>query len=202
MAASSTVLAGSPRLIYLPSTEAGVDHAAIVEAFGDQGFDVSTHAYAGEDRRTYARRIAAEIKALMAQGVPAEEINVVGAGTGSAIATLASAAVGNAHVNYVLLGQCDPLLKHQYRFRMSGRVLGVRDDADTASHSCRPLWNESPRVSERQDLVLNTSYGADLFDAPRNEWLQPLLEWSGGGQVDVGEIKVTQVTAPKPERGH
>jgi hypothetical protein len=127
LAASSTAVAGSPHLIYLPSTEAGVDHAAIVQAFEDQGFEVSTFAYAGEKRLAYAHRIADEVRGLMAKGVAPEEINVVGAGTGSKVATLTSALVGNGHVNYALLGQCDPHMKANYNFRMSGRVLGIHE---------------------------------------------------------------------------
>jgi hypothetical protein len=194
MAASAAAPAESPRLIYLPSSESGVDHGAIVQALGAQGFQVVSVDSEGQDRLTYAKRVAKEIRGLLAQGVPAAEINVVGVGTGSAVATLVSARVGDPDVNYVLLGRCDPILKSEYRFRMSGRVLGVQDDADTASHSCRTLWTESPRVSDRQEVVLHSGYGATLFHAPREQWMAPLVQWSGGGRVTVGEgARVSQV---------
>ncbi len=202
LGASSAVIAGTPHLIYLPSSEAGVDHDAIVKALGDEGFEVSTFAPAGEDRLAYAKRIEKEVRALIAKGVAPEEINVVGAGTGSAVATLTSARVANSHVNYVLLGQCDPILKSEYNFRMSGRVLGIHDDADSASLSCRSLWSESPKVSARQELVLNTGHGATLFHEPRTEWMQPLVDWSAGGRVDVGQgARVSQVEKPAPSGG-
>ncbi|UNK50369.1 hypothetical protein MNR01_04930 [Lysobacter sp. S4-A87] len=200
LAASSTAMAGSPHLIYLPSTEAGVDHAAIVQAFDDQGFEVSTFAYAGETRLAYAHRIADEVRALMAKGVAPEEINVVGAGTGSAVTTLTSALVGNRHVNYVLLGQCDPVMKANYNFRMSGRVLGVHDANDSTSLSCRPLWGDSPKVSERKELVLNTGHGEALFHEPRQEWLQPVAEWATGGKVSIGETSIGKVDEPAPRK--
>lgn len=180
MAMSATAMA-APQLVYVPSTEAGVDHDAIVQAFTEQGFQVRTFANEGENRLTWARRVAGEVRGLMTQGVAPQEITVVGAGTGSGTAALASAVVGNARVNYVLLGQCDPILNAHYRFRMSGRVLGIRDDADSASHSCRQIWTESPRVSERRDMALNSGHGSAFFHEPRQEWLQPLVAWSGGG---------------------
>jgi len=198
LAASSTAMAGSPHLIYLPSTEAGVDHAAIVQAFEDQGFEVSTFAYAGESRLAYAHRIADEVRAMMDKGVAPEEINVVGAGTGSKIATLTSALVGNRHVNYALLGACDPAMKANYNFRMSGRVLGIHDANDSTSLSCRSLWGDSPKVSERQELVLNSGHGSALFHEPRKEWLQPVSEWATGGEVSIGETSIGRVDEPAP----
>lgn len=185
-------------LIYLPSRSAGVDHAAIIQALGDMGFTVNTFAYFGETKSDYARRIAGEVRALLSQGVKPAAITVLGAGTGTPIAILTSAVTGNRHVNYVLLGECDSQLKVDYRFRMSGRVLGLRDAADSGSGSCRPLWSASPKVGERRDIVLNTGHGAALFDQPRPEWLQPVAEWAGGGTVDVGKIRVGAVERPVP----
>jgi len=187
-------------LIYLPSDAPGVDHAAIIRAFEERGFNVSTYAYAGEDRVTYAKRVAGEIRGLLRRGVDPGNISVVGAGSGSPIALLTSAALGNRHVNYVVLGQCDAQLKQQYTFHLAGNVLGVRDAEDRSSHSCRPMFERSPRLRERFDLVLKTGYGAALFDRPHEAWLQPMVDWTSGGQVDVGDIKVTQVDRSDVER--
>ena len=188
-------------LIYLPSRSPGIDHAAIIQALGDLGFTVNTFAYFGETKSDYARRVAGEVRALISQGVRPAAITVLGAGTGTSIAVLTSAITGKRQVNYVLLGECDSQLKVDYRFRMSGRVLGLRDAADAGSGSCRPLWSGSPNVGERRDIVLNTGHGAALFDQPRPEWLQPVVEWAGGGTVDVGKIRVGAVERPAPAIG-
>ena len=79
MAVSVAAAAESPRLIYLPSSESGVDHGAIVRALGAQGFQVATVDSEGQDRLTYARRVAKEVRGLMAQGVPAFEAACAGA---------------------------------------------------------------------------------------------------------------------------
>lgn len=180
-------------LLYLPSQAPGTDNAAITRSLDELGYRVTTLSADGQDRVAYARRVADEIDALIANGVQPVDIGVVGVGSGSPVAALASAAAGRRDVSYVLLGGCDVVLKSEHRFRMSGRVLGVRDDADPASHSCRALWQNSPKVSERLDLVLNTGHGAALFDAPRREWLQPVADWTSHGRVDVGEIELTRV---------
>jgi hypothetical protein len=122
-------------LLYVPSNSHQVDHPAIIQSFIDQGYEVRTYGFMGENELDYAHRIAADIRGLMRQGVAPENINVVGGGTGSAITLLTSAAVGNRHIDYVVLGNCDDSLKIQYRFRLAGNVMGIRDVADASSGS-------------------------------------------------------------------
>jgi len=186
----------APYIFYLRSEVPSVDHEAIARTFIDQGMDVTTF-WLPDDSLGAARSVASEVRALLRQGVSPERINVIGTGPTSSVAVLTSAIVGNREVKYVLLGQCDPTLKQDYRFNMSGRVLGIYDSADSASHSCRPLWSGSPRVRSRMQVVTNTGLGASLFDRPRDEWTRPVMAWVERGAVSVGEITLRQV---KPSR--
>lgn len=179
--------ANGRHLVYIPSSTAQA--SAITQAFIEQGFTVHTLSLEPKDRAAQARTVAREVRALMAGGIAAEDISVVGAGDFTA---LVSAATGNQQINYVLLGGCDALLKSEYRFRMSGHVLGIRDSADSASHSCRALWQGSPRVQERRDMVVETGLGAALFDTPQAAWMDPALNWVTRGTVKIGEMKVSQ----------
>lgn len=181
---------GPRYLVYVPSRSAAVDHAANVRAFEDNGFTVVTLAYAGEDALGYARRVRDEVHGLITTGVAPDAITVVGAGTGSPVAALVSATSADRRIRYALLGNCDERLADAPGFHMSGRVLGIRDAGDRASQSCRRLWQDSPKLVERRDVVLHTGHGATLFDAPRAQWIVPLAEWSRGGHVAVGEMKV------------
>lgn len=181
---------GARYLVYVPSRSAAVDHAANVRAFEDNGFTVVTLAYAGEDALDYARRVRGEVRTLISSGVAPEAITVVGAGTGSPVAALVSATSADRRISYALLGSCDARLADAPGFHMSGRVLGIRDAGDRASQSCRQLWQDSPKLVERRDVVLHSGHGATLFDAPRAQWIEPLAEWSRGGRVAVGEVKV------------
>ncbi len=179
-------------LIYLPADRAEADSDAIAKAFADAGFQVTRLSARDADAMNYARRVAREVKDLLAQGIAPEDISVVGAGIGSRAAVLSSGMSSNRSVSYVLLGQCDTGLKRQYRFNMSGRVLGIRDEADASSHSCRELWRDAPQVTAQREIVTSTGLGAALFDRPREEWLRPALVWTTRGQVDVGAPKVSQ----------
>lgn len=199
-AAAQTAVGEGPRMVYLPAAASSVDNDAIVAGFVAQGFNVEPIPANGRPPLDYAHRVASHVRLMMRQGVRPESISVVGAGSSSPVATLASALIGHRRVNYALLGGCDVLLKTQYRFRMSGRVLGVRDADDPGSHSCRPLWRESPKVTAPRDLVLHTGHGAALFDRPRPEWTKPVADWGRGAHVEVGRIgaSTTAGTAPQP----
>jgi hypothetical protein len=177
-------------LVYVPSRSTTVDHAANVSAFEVRGFTVVTLAYAGEDALAYARRVRGEVRALISRGVSPDAITVVGAGSGSPVAALVSATTGDRRIHYALLGNCDERLAAAPGFHMSGRVLGIRDAGDRASLSCRRLWQGAPKLAARRDLLVDTGHGPALFDAPRAQWLQPLSDWSRGGRVAVGDVKV------------
>lgn len=196
LAAQVPVDSDGPHIVYLPSGAADAADDAIVDRFVELGFYVEPISRNGRSDLGYSRRVADHVRLMMRQGVRPGAITVVGVGPSSRVATLASARVMHRRVNYALLGHCNPLLRTQYRFRMSGRVLGVRDAADPDSHSCRPLWQESPKVSERQDLVLHTRYGAALFDRPNAEWVGPVADWGRRGEVSIGRIRVGALDAP------
>lgn len=192
-AAAASDDGNSRHLVYIPSATA--DATAITESFMKQGFSVHALVLEQGDRAAQARTVARQVRAPMADGVPAEDISVVGAGDFNA---LVSVATGNPRINYVLLGGCDAQLKSQYRFRMSGNVLGIRDSADSASHSCRPLWQGSPRVHARHDHVVDTGLGAALFDKPQAAWVDPAINWASHGTVKIGEVKVSQAERKLP----
>lgn len=168
-------------LIYLPSGATSVDHAANVRALEESGFPVRVMPQAAESDTGYVLRVRDEVRALIGRGVAPAAITVLGSGRGSPATALVSVATGHRRVNYVMLGRCDLALTDHPHFRMSGRVLGLRDADDRASGSCRPLWRASSKVLQRRDLVVRTGLGAALFDAPHDIWLQPIVEWGGAG---------------------
>lgn len=186
----------SPYIVYLPSGTVVTADDAIVARFVEMGFNVEPIPRNGRSDVDYSRRVANHVRLMMRQGVRPDAITVVGVGPTSSVATLASAQVMHRRVNYALLGQCNSLIKAQYRFRMSGRVLGVRDAADPASHSCRPLWQESAKVGDRRDLVLRTPHGAALFDRPNAEWMEPVADWGRRGEVSIGRVRTSVADAP------
>lgn len=182
--------AGTRHLLYLPAHSPTLDLAANVRALDARGFDVRVLSQADESDNEYLLRVRDEVRGMIARGVPASAITVLGSGRGAEATAWVSAITGNRKVGYVMLGRCDPALMEAPGVHMSGRVLGVRDADDRASGSCRPLWRGAPKVGQRRDLVLRTGLGAALFDAPHAAWVDPVVAWSDGGRVDLGEVRV------------
>lgn len=182
----------APYIFYLHSDASRVDHQAMARYFIDQGHDVTTFWLDNDNPVGSSRLVALRVNQLIRDGISPERINVIGSGPTSTVAAFTSANVANMRVNYVLLGQCDPAIRQQYHFTMSGRVMGIYDDSDSTSFTCRALWNGSPRVSERKQLVTSTGLGAGLFDRPHEAWTNPVMAWVLPGAVSVGEIRVSK----------
>lgn len=163
--------------------------------FIDQGHDVTTF-WLDNDPVASSRAVSRRVQQLIRDGVSPDRINVIGSGPTSTIAALTTAGVANMRANYVLLGQCDPAKRQQYRFTMSGRVIGIYDEADSSSLTCRALWNGSPRVSDRKQLVTNTGLGAGLVDRPHKARTDPVMAWVLPGGVNVGETRVSKALRP------
>jgi hypothetical protein len=182
----------APYIIYLHSDASRVDHEAMARLFIDQGHDVTTFWLDKDNPVASSKSVARRVKQLIRDGVSPDRINVIGSGPTSTVAALTSAGVANMGVNYVLLGQCDPAIRQQYHFTMSGRVIGIYDESDSTSQTCRALWNGSPRISDRKQLVTSTGLGAGLFDRPHEAWTNPVMAWVLPGGVNVGEIRVSK----------
>ncbi|OGT60651.1 MAG: hypothetical protein A3E01_00425 [Gammaproteobacteria bacterium RIFCSPHIGHO2_12_FULL_63_22] len=182
----------APYILYLHSDASRVDHEAMARLFIDQGHDVTTFWLDRDDPVASSRAVSRRVKQLIRDGVSPDRINVIGSGPTSTVAALTSGGVANMRVNYVLLGQCDPAIRQQFHFTMSGRVIGIYDEADDSSLTCRALWNGSPRVSDRKQLVTSTGLGESLFDRPHEAWTNPVMAWVLPGGVNVGEIRVSK----------
>src|SRR6185369_8621933 len=80
---------------------------AILDAFRARGFVV--HAEVRPKSATVeesADRVAAEVRELLASGVPPDHVTVVGASMGASIAFTASARLANPELRFCTLGAC------------------------------------------------------------------------------------------------
>lgn len=132
----------------------------------------------------YARRTAAQVRALLDAGVPASHITVIGASKGAYITALVSHETRQAGVGYVILAMCDPdtvayMIKQGTR--LHGDVLAIRDaaDADFAG-PCAPLFSASPDIGATREIVVEVGTGHGIVFRPIDEWVLPALEWAAG----------------------
>ena len=129
---------------------------------------------------TYADKVVTDVRALLAQGVPADRITVVGASMGGAIALLASARLKNPDVRFAVLGVC--VAQNDAAFRENGeaivgRVLAIREESDRFTRGC-PSWAGAGSASN--EIILRTGLDHGFLYRPMKEWVGPVMEWIGG----------------------
>lgn len=157
----------------------------ILDTFREQDFVVS-----GELRSKSATlsdsadHVVAQVRTLLASGVPAESVTVVGASMGAAIALVASARLANPEVRFAVLGAClsesvRGLLAEEGK-RPNGRVLSIREASDDLEGPC-PAWRDesgSGAALVVREIVLETGLGHGFLYRPLPEWVDPVLAWS------------------------
>lgn len=159
----------------------------ILGTFRDKGFVVS-----GELRSKSASvvdsagRLVAQVKKLIASGVPADHITVVGASMGGGIALLASARLQNPAVRFCILGACASegvvrLVATEGK-RPAGRILAIRESSDETTGGCPP-WEDDPAAGPAltvRELVIDTGLHHGFLYRPLPEWVNPVVEWANG----------------------
>jgi acetyl esterase/lipase len=133
----------------------------------------------GTDFRAFGSRVADQVRRLLASGVPAERIAVVGFSKGGAIAMVASALLKDPSVTFVFLGSCGDWVKGRDDVDVRGRILSIYEASDELGTSCDPLFAQASEPGEHREIRIATGAAHGAFFRARSEWLTPLLQWVG-----------------------
>jgi len=117
------------------------------------------------------------VRRLLAAGVPAERIAVVGFSKGGAIAMVASALLKDPRVAFVFLAPCGDWVVGRDDVDVRGRILSIYEASDELGTSCEPLFAQASAPGEHREIRIGTGAGHGAFFRPRPEWLDPLLEF-------------------------
>lgn len=161
------------------------EYEAILEKLGGYGFMViSEQRLKNTDVREYAGKISGQITALLDAGVPAENITILGASKGAAIAIYTSHLLENEAVNFVLLAICHPdevaSLKQNQIF-LYGNILSIYDACDEFAGSCWDYFSlpENKGIASQEEIVLDVGLGHGILYKPMDEWITPVIQWIG-----------------------
>lgn len=155
----------------------------IVNRFKSEGFTVISEIRpANTDVVAYAEKIAAQVRALLNQGIPAGNITLVGGSKGAVIAMHAAALLQVADLNVVLLGGCNTATFSAYpELRLYGNVLSVYEATDPIGHSCEELRRRSAQSLRRyRELEIHTGQEHGFQFRPYAQWMQPAIRWAQG----------------------
>lgn len=131
----------------------------------------------GTDFRVFGAHVADQVRRLLAAGVPAERIAVVGFSKGGAIAMIASALLRDSRIPFVLLGPCGDWVQGRDDVDVRGRILSIYEASDELGTSCEPLFAQASEPGEHREIRIDTGAGHGAFFRPRPEWLDPLFQW-------------------------
>ena len=159
-----------------------------MNSFVNCGFTVISEIRAqGTKLDKYSGKIARQVKTLLANSIPPEQITVAGSSKGATIALLVSSKLKNPGVSFVLMGLCghngtlvrkhyNKLLVQSVQF-MEGRFLSIYDFSDLKCVECqRILKNVSAKVTFKE-IKLKNGLGHSLFYRSRRDWVEPVAEW-------------------------
>jgi acetyl esterase/lipase len=154
------------------------EYPGILDTLAASGAEViSEQRPQGTDFRAFGAHVAEQVRRLLAAGVPAERIAVVGFSKGGAIAIVAAALLGDPRVTFVFLGACGDWVQGRDDVDVRGRILSIYEASDELGTSCGPLFAQASEPGEHREIRIDTGAGHGAFYRPRAEWLDPLLQW-------------------------
>ena len=167
-------------LFYLPGwyveargTQGDYDYHGVAQAFGEQGYTVvSTPDGLG------AAEVKKEIEGLLAAGVPARNIAVMGHSKGAFTTMMVSARLENPDITYVVMAGC--FWTSPPPSPLHGRVLSIYDASDQLAGTCEKAFANPPHDLKSKEFVLHTEKGHRLFYQVQQEWLMPVKAWLEG----------------------
>ena len=155
------------------------EYRKILEVFAEHGLVVISEARpAGTDGAVYAKKVANQVRALLAAGVPSKHITVVGFSKGGGIAITASSILSEERLNFVFMGACGPWLDKRPELVPHGRLLALREASDDIVGSCDALFDRMAGEGDREEITLELGGGHGAFYRPRPEWVHPVVEWA------------------------
>jgi hypothetical protein len=161
------------------------EYQAILEKLSNYGYVViSEQRVKNTDSMEYAKKITEQVTALLKAGVPAGNITIVGASKGAGITIFVSHLLENEEINYVIMAICDPATVEelkQNKISLYGNVLSIYDSTDELAGSCQELFSfsEGKGISKYNEIVLNVGTGHGILFKPLDEWIIPVIQWTG-----------------------
>ena len=157
----------------------------ILESLAARGFTVIGEIRPqGTEVAAYAGHVVAQVKELLAAGVPPRRIAVVGFSKGGAITLVAASRLHHPEVRFVSLAGCGDWLFKNFKIELTGPVLSLYDAADDLATSCSSVLAAGRKAAQSREILLHVGKGHGTFYRPDPAWLDPLNAWlaANGGE--------------------
>lgn len=169
-----------PSARYLIFIQGPAPGEQVANAFAHRGFEVLTERRnPNPDPFDLARRVGDQVRKLMAGGVAAPRIAVMGYDVGGTAALITSARLKDAALSYVVLAGCG--LDDRYeRFatqladQMAGRVLHLWEKTDPQAESCQLAFSKA-KLLESDEKLLSNGGGHEMFGEVDPFWIDLVM---------------------------
>ncbi|WP_020535569.1 hypothetical protein [Lewinella cohaerens] len=157
------------------------EYKAIKAAFSNAGLKVvSEKRPPNTNARTYALAVVQQIDSLLALGVPADHITVVGTSKGGYIAQYVSTLAANPQLRFVFVASFqDSDIEQIPEINYCGDILTIYELSDRFGVSAiRRKETSSLPIPRFEEIELNTGLGHGFLFKPLPEWIVPTIKWA------------------------
>lgn len=160
-----------------------VEYSKILETFQKEGCTIiSEKRKPNTDVKKYAQKVIKQIDSLLALGIQANNISVIGTSKGGYIAQYVSTYVANPDVNYVFIG-CfqDDDIQNYPDIQFCGNILTIYEKSDPFGVSAIQRKKISKlTINQFKEIELNTNLNHGFLYQANSKWLEPCLMWVNG----------------------
>jgi hypothetical protein len=154
------------------------EYLNILDSLRSRGFNIIS-----ENRKEvvadsfYTNKISKQIDTLFKSGVSTENILVVGASAGSAIALNVSANLKNNEMRFVVMGGCWPDTYKDYQpIELYGHFLSIIEASDPHG-TCSNIFEKRKQVKSYKEITLTTGLSHGFIYKGYKEWIDPMVNW-------------------------
>ncbi|WBL21357.1 alpha/beta hydrolase [Zunongwangia sp. HRR-M8] len=159
------------------------EYDAILKEFRSSGLKVFSEKRNGRvNAREYALLIVEQIDSLLAIGVDANKITIVGTSKGGYIAQYVSTLANNPDLNFVFIA-CfrESDLVNIPEINFCGNILTIYERTDPFGVSAlERRKNSTCNISHFKEIEINTGLNHGFLFRPLKEWILPTIKWAKG----------------------
>jgi hypothetical protein len=160
-----------------------VQYKEVLSAFREQGFTVLSEKRKGNVfPKTYALKVRDQIDSLMATGVAANHITVVGTSKGGYIAQYVSTFAKNPDLNFVFIGcYMEDDIQFMPDINFCGNILTIYESSDPSGVSAVGRKEASTcSIKHFKEIELDTGMRHGFLFRALKEWIDPAVAWANG----------------------
>ncbi len=127
----------------------------------------------------FSRKLADDVRRLIAGGVDPANITLIGFSKGGIITAFTASNLSLRKINIILLASCGGWINSQPDIMLAGNILSIYETSDRFG-SCQTLIDRSKKVTSFKEIAISTGKEHGAFFTPRKEWVEPVLNWIKG----------------------